>query len=246
MLSVIVAVPPGRYLNMVYELNRSCKLWESMISNRTYCLETPDSFIAQKLNMFKEWKIKNVLDIGCGLGRHVQLFAKYGYHVSGLDIALSALNSTRKSTISTSMVHLANADVSALPIKSESFSLALAWRMLHLNTRKQIEISLREIHRVLQEDGILMCSLRSTCNSLYFQARDSGQEVEPNTFIMKSENIEGLLYHFFSGEEVEEMFLKYFTIISIEERELEHTSYTRSIDSHRNMFWVILCRKREI
>ena len=37
--------------------------------------------MTRKLEMFKKLQIKNVLDIGCGLGRHVQLFAKNGYNV---------------------------------------------------------------------------------------------------------------------------------------------------------------------
>lgn len=231
---------------MVSKINGPGKLWDDMISNKTYCLETPDNLITQRMSMFRKWKIENVLDIGCGLGRHVQMFAKYGFQVLGLDIALSALKCTRESTSPTSIVQLANGDVSALPIKSDSFSLAIAWRMLHLNTRKQIEISLREIHRVLMSDGILMCSVRSTFNSLYFQAKNNGQEVEHNTFIMKSENINGLSYHFFSFDELNEIFSKYFKIISIEEQELEHTSYTESDDLHRNVFWIILCRKKQL
>ncbi len=229
---------------MESESNIFGKQWDNMLSNKTYCLETPDNLIMQKMSMFKELKIENILDIGCGLGRHVHLFAKYGYNVLGLDVAFTALCRTRKSTVFTSMVQLANGDVSALPIKSNSFSLAVAWRMLHLNTRKQIEISLREIQRVLRSNGILMCSVRSTFNSLYFQAKDSGQELEHNTFIMKSDNINGLVYHFFSLKEAKEMFSKYFNIVSIEEQELEHTCYTESDDLHRNMFWIILCRKR--
>ncbi len=228
----------------ISESKRSGLLWENMISKRTYRLDTPDYLIREKMKMFREWKIENVLDIGCGLGRHVHLFAKYGYQVLGLDVALSALRNTRQSTISNSPVQLANGDVSTLPIKSGSFSLALAWRMLHLNRRKQIEISLREIERVLRPNGIVMCSVRSTINSLYYQAKDSGHEVEQNTFVMKSENIHGLTYHFFSLDEVNQLFSKYFNIISIEEQELEHTCYTESVDTHRNMFWIMVCRKR--
>lgn len=241
---MIVAQHPARYSNMVSESNRSGKLWDDMISNKTYCLERPDNLITQRMSMFREWKIENVLDIGCGLGRHVQMFAEYGYQVLGLDIAFSALRSTRESTSPPSIVQLANGDVSALPIKSDSFSLAIAWRMLHLNTRKQIEISLREIKRVLRSNGILMCSVRSTLNNLYFQAKDNGQEVEHNTFIMKSDNIKGLAYHFFSFKEAKEIFSEYFNVLSIEEQELEHTCYTESDDLHRNVFWVILCRNK--
>ncbi len=229
---------------MVYELNEAERLWDNVISNRTYNLEEPDKLVMDRMEMLKQKKVRNVVDIGCGLGRHVNLLSQYGYSVLGIDISNSALQSTRDSVTFSSRTHLAMGNISSLPIKSDQFCLALVWRMLHLNTKSQIELGLKEINRILRTNGILLCSVRSISNSLFFDAKESGEEVEPNTFVMKSKSINGLLYHFFSLQEVEKTFSKWFNVVSIEEHELEHTGYTVNIDSHKNMFWVILAQKK--
>ena len=183
---------------MVYEFNAAERLWNNVISNRTYNLETPDKLIMDQMGMFAQRKVKNVVDIGSGLGRHVNLLSQHGYSVLGIDISISALQSTRESVMFSSRTHLTMGNISSLPIKSGRFCLALVWRMLHLNRKCQIERAVKEINRILRTNGILLCSVRSVSNSLFFDARKNGKEIEPNTFVMKSRGINGLLYHFFS------------------------------------------------
>ena len=109
---------------MVYEFNTAERLWDNVISNRTYNLETPDKLIIDKMGMFEQRKVRKVVDIGCGLGRHVNLLSQHGYSVLGIDISISALQSTRESMMFSSRTHLTIGNISSLPIKSGQFLLS--------------------------------------------------------------------------------------------------------------------------
>ncbi|MEE8431983.1 MAG: class I SAM-dependent methyltransferase [Candidatus Desulfatibia sp.] len=225
-------------------MNKTTSLWETVISEGTYHLEMPDELVIRSINMFKRESPKKILDVGCGLGRHIQLFAERGHTVLGVDIALSAIRKSRVKAVPYPRAYLALCDVTHLPVSSNQFCLVLAWRMLHLNDKDHIDDALKDIHRILRPNGIIICSVRSTSNTLYFKGKREGREIEPGTFVIDVGGIAGLIYHFFSRQEIETTFSKYFTISSIEEKELEHTSYTSNDKKHRNWFWIIIGRKR--
>ena len=241
--NAIAARQAGRYWPLESEELKNAQLWDRTIATGAYDLEIPDEFVIRSINMFQREGVKKILDIGCGLGRHIHMLVERGYPVLGIDIAFSSIKKSLIKVASCPLAYLTLSDVTSLSVKSDQFCLALAWRMLHLNTKEQINSALEEIHRVLRPNGIILCSVRSTSNSLFFKAKENGEEVEENTFVMKTRGIDGLLYHFFTKEEAEETFSRYFRDISLEERELEHTRYTSDDKIRRNWFWVITARK---
>lgn len=220
-------------------------MWDQVICDGIYKLEMPDELVIRAINMFQREGPKKILDIGCGLGRHIQMFVERGHTVLGMDIAESAIKKSHIKVALYPKAYLALGDVTQLALRSDNFCLALAWRMLHLNTEEQIEKALKEINRILRPNGIVVCSVRSTTNTLYYKSRENGTEIEPNTYKILNGPLEGLVYHFFTKDEVQKRFSRYFKIISLEEQELEHTSYTVDDKTSRNRFWVIIGRKKE-
>lgn len=95
---------------------------------------------------------RNVLDVGVGTGRNMQLLRSLGYAVSGVDVSRNML---RVAAGRLGGAHgLYHGDVRSLPFVDEEFDFALCCRVLsHLDT---LEGSLGEISRVLRRGGRLL------------------------------------------------------------------------------------------
>ena len=70
------------------------KYWDS-IENRRYWME-PDKAVVHLLTRIKRSKIMNMLDLGCGTGRHALFFAKAGLDVTAVDSSVEALSVLQK------------------------------------------------------------------------------------------------------------------------------------------------------
>lgn len=88
-----------------------------------------------------------VLDVGCGVGSNLHLLNSTGFRVIGIDSEIYSLFFANKS----SGVPLLNADLLALPFKSNSVGLIIATDILE-HVEEDIA-GLKEIHRVLKPSG---------------------------------------------------------------------------------------------
>lgn len=180
-----------------------------------------------------------VMDLGCGPGRHLGPIHALGKEVYGVDRSLFRLS---QSTLRPN-AGLVLADMLHLPFQGGSFHTVVAWRSIYFQSRKRIIHTTAEIKRILRPGGVLVCSCRSTTNTLYFIGQEMGEEIEPGTFRL-DDGIDffDVSYHFFTEDEVREIF-KGFHIETITERPLKHTRYTASRPEHQNNFWVFIARK---
>ena len=96
-----------------------------------------------------------VLDVACGSGRHLIALGKEGWGVVGVDISLKLLR-IAKSRWSGAQVVLA--DMRFLPFKPEAFAAAVSMDTSfgYLPSEQEDTRSLRELHRVLRQDGVLV------------------------------------------------------------------------------------------
>jgi N-acetylglucosaminyldiphosphoundecaprenol N-acetyl-beta-D-mannosaminyltransferase len=98
-----------------------------------------------------------VLDLGCGNGRLVPLFKQKKINYNGLDISPKLIEIAQKNNPEAEFIQGA---MQQLPFKSESFdqvwSIASFHHLINLKDRQD---TLREIHRVLKEDGLLQITL---------------------------------------------------------------------------------------
>lgn len=92
-----------------------------------------------------------ILDIGCGTGKNMKELQKFG-DVYGLDSSTEALSFCRKRGLKN--VKLGKAE--NMPFKSNSFDLITLLDVLeHTNDNR----TLREMHRVLRKDGLLILTV---------------------------------------------------------------------------------------
>jgi len=201
-------------------MNRIVEGWDRTYSAGRGCMWYPDEglvrFIARFLKMrvsvdkFEvKRKVGRVIDVGCGNGRHVVLFAEQGFDVWGTDPSSRAITYTRDWLIKRDLNATLNVcDGEQLPYAGEFFDVAVCFGVLdHVRFYKAKKI-MREIHRVLSPKGLFYVSLRS-----FEDVEAPGNH--DNTCVLDSGYEEGLIQHFFDKSEVCEL-LRGFEVLDVE------------------------------
>ncbi|MFA6036264.1 MAG: class I SAM-dependent methyltransferase [Candidatus Micrarchaeia archaeon] len=177
---------------------------------------------------------QRLLETGCGTGRNSIYFAKRGLDVTGLDFSPVALE-LAKSDASAAGVSVSwlSGDMTNLRglLRPGTFNAAFSNFCLHLFSCEERTSAVQEIHRLLAGKGVLVASLLSTSDADYGR----GTAIAYNTFELE----QGKPHHFFTKEEVENLFMA-FDIGHLEEaREMEViVSATRE-----TKFWRLVARK---
>ncbi len=195
------------------------KVWEeyySALSQLPERLKKPVSFVVDALPLFREKRVKIVLDVGCGSGRHCIYLVGKGFDIVGVDISRSALKMAKawSKTERIDNVGLVRASMTDLPFVNRCFQAAVSVSVMHHAVKKNIEIATQEVHRVLGDNGIFLANLLSVEDYRY----GLGQKVEEGTFRVMEEFEENRfeeIHHFSSKDEALEL-LAVFREISME------------------------------
>lgn len=135
---------------------------ELLIRQRTHELySVPRVDFAHWVLSHHAWRgDERVLDIGCGPGLyfdHVHELTPAGEHYAS-DFSAGMIRKAKTHPVAGS-IHFLMSDAQALPFPNQFFDVVLANHMLfHV---KKVEIAIREIHRVLKPDGILIAATNS-------------------------------------------------------------------------------------
>jgi len=219
--------------------------WDKMIATKTYGLIEPDTYVADKLNLFKKLGVRKILDLGCGQGRHTLLLARKYFQAFALDISPTAVTTTKNSLEKEGLsAAIMVGDMREIAYPDNFFDAVLAWRSLYLGNINEVSRSFAEAKRILRPGGIIYASIRSTNNTLCHVGRLKGEEVETNTFLLNCDGLSGIIYHFFTKDELDGHFSD-FEVLEIEELELQHTEYTARYPEYKNLFWLVLAKKPE-
>ncbi len=106
------------------------------------------------LNELLTHKDKAILDICCGTGNQVKLLAEHGFtNLHCLDSSASMLEIAKKSDYP---IHIYNQDATKTNFDNESFDVAIISFALHEKDRTTQENFIKETHRLLKNDGILL------------------------------------------------------------------------------------------
>lgn len=94
---------------------------------------------------------KKVLDLGCGSGRYTQVLKDLGASVVGIDPSEGLLKIAREQIQNIDFI---KADSSNLPFNNNYFDMVFAGMVIHYV--KDIELSFKEVSRVLKPEGIFI------------------------------------------------------------------------------------------
>lgn len=166
-------------------------------------LEKTAQFVVDVLPDMKSQKVRKVLDLGCGAGRHSVLLGNGGFEVLGIDISRDALKMARKWVRKEKLADVAfvRATMTSLPLTEGCLDAVISVSVIHHAFKKDIVATVNEIHRALRKNGLFLANLASVADPRF----GTGKKIEDNTFwIMEAfeEKLFGELHHFLTRPEV--------------------------------------------
>ena len=182
----------------------------------------PSVAAKKSIKLFKEKNIKNIIELGAGLGRDTIFFAKNSINVQALDYsprAIKIINQKIKKNNLYSFVTTKVFDVrKKLPFNDNSIDGFFSHMLycMALST-KEIKNLNNEIFRVLKPKGINIYTVRHTDDGDYKNGVHIGENLYEN---------DGFIVHFFSEEKIKDL-SKGFNIKEIEK--FEEGSFPRKL-----------------
>jgi SAM-dependent methyltransferase len=151
-----------------------------------------------------------LLDLGCGIGRHVIYGHKMGLETYGIDLSQGAIDVAREWARQEGVPHpeerLRQGDIRQLPWSDHFFDFVVSHGVLdsmHFSIAQQ---TVPEVHRVLAAGGLFYCDLISGDDSAH--AREySGEE------IVETQHEQGTIQSYFNHQKIRSLFDQYFEIV---------------------------------
>ncbi|CAN7540273.1 class I SAM-dependent methyltransferase [Paenibacillus sp. LjRoot153] len=170
-----------------------------------------------------------IVDLGCGVGNNSQYLVEQGLSPIACDISEVAIQ-TLKSFLPDIQTHCLDM-TEGLPFQKESVQVLIADLSIHYFDESTTHEIIRDLHKVLKPDGLLLCRLNST-NEIGNKGNVM-QTTERNLLVS-----EGIYRRFFDREEIERFFDKEkWTYLHIEEYEMDR--YT-----NKKILWEIALKPR--
>lgn len=166
-----------------------------------------------------------ILDVGCGIGRHVVYLGGRGFKMAGMDIAPFGVQTTQQACQERQIAFEGRvASMTHLPWEDDTFDAALSTSVIAHNRRADLAKTLAEIWRVLKPGGALLMDFLHKETLSYQRVQDqaaNGQitEIEPDTFMDTSDQPDrtddAFLPHHYSDEAEVRALLSAFEIIRL-------------------------------
>lgn len=158
--------------------NNQKKLWEELAQkNSKYYINsdygrgiTDEQFRESGANTYIKLIVNDnlinnkqtILDYGCGNGRLMEFMADDYQKVIGVDISSTMVEEGKKRLSGLTNVEFLETDGFNIPLNNESVDLVFSYLVFqHIKTREMVEITFKEIYRVLIPNGIFKVLLRS-------------------------------------------------------------------------------------
>jgi len=212
-------------------LDQQSQYWGKNFQNKPemFGLE-PSKAAINTLKIFKEEKIKKIVELGAGLGRDTLFFAKNSIHVSALDYSSTAIKIINKKLSENRLSKFISTKIfdvrKKLPFENNSVKACFS-HMLYCMALSTVELEYlnSEICRILKPGGINIYTARHTGDDDYKNGTHRGEGLYENN---------GFIVHFFSEEKIKKI-ANGFNIINIES--FEEGTFPRKL------FKVILKKK---
>jgi SAM-dependent methyltransferase len=196
-------------------------VWNKIYEKGEFLNIPPHPEIEKISGLFGKAKVRRVLDLGSGGGRHTIYLAAKKFDVYGLDSAVRGLENTLQILSEKRLTaHLTLHDMTTLPYDNNYFDAIISIQVIHHNRLEAIQKTAKEIIRVLKEAGYLWITVPASKNELSTRQ----EEIEPGTFIPLDGREKGLPHHYFKKECIPLLFPK-FSVIDLHIDSFNHYSF---------------------
>jgi SAM-dependent methyltransferase len=183
-------------------------IWSSdRIPDRYATFAAPNDSVVDWANSLPPGAL--VLDLGCGVGRHVTYLGGRGFALAGADVSPTGMQRTSAVCAERGIAFDGHVcDMMVLPWPDATFDAALSTSTIHHALRANIVRTIDEVWRLLKPGGLFLVDFPCTERADYAYMRAevaAGHivEVEPNTFVDErpdSDDPDGFLPHHYSDE----------------------------------------------
>lgn len=196
----------------------------------------PTVIVASEI--FAKYGCNNVMDLGCGTGRHTIYLAKKDFHVYATDVSEAGLEITKSkvSDLALDNVEFKQHDMRDIPFESDYLDAILCvWTTGH-GTLSDAEKNVNEMYRVLKPKGIVVIDYASIDDARY----GKGQLIEKDTFLNNMEGEENIPHHYSSIEEIEDLYKKF---TSVDIRPIDYYFFDNYGNQHVIKAYVVIAVK---
>ena len=210
-------------MEMAETLVHSERLW--------YSWKTPHEKLGPLAAAMQERRMRRVLDLGCGAGRHLVYLMQQGFELYGTDIDSHGLARARSWLEQEGLyAHLAVADMEALPYPAGFFGAVVSTNVIHHNLLDGIRRTVAGVRRVLGPRGWFF----ATVNAWGDFKEGHGPELEPGTWLVCETDCDvPVPHHLFREDELRSVW-EGFRILELERKtdEWEDESGQTRLSAH--------------
>ncbi len=138
------------------------KQWDEIFKNNGKVFTKTHEDLPRVAKIFKEQKVKTVLDLGSGSGRHLIYLAKRGFASYGFDISEEGIEITKEWLKAEGL--MADLKVGSfyncLPYSDNFFDAVISTSAIHHAKITEIRKAISEIERVLRPKGLIFLIVR--------------------------------------------------------------------------------------
>ncbi len=189
------------------EMNSEIHGWELAYRKRPSGRYTPHPDAEFLDSLFRAHRVKRILDLGCGDGRHLVFFARRGFQMFGLDIAPMALRYAQEWLSREGLsAELVPGDMTTIRWPDAFFDAVICVHVINHHRIAEIRQTIGEIHRALRHQGWLFLVVRTFRPSVVTRPRGM---VEPYTYVRLEGHEKEVPHHAFDLEELLQEFSQF-------------------------------------
>jgi SAM-dependent methyltransferase len=161
--------------------------------------EKPDQIVLDLIEQYDNEKYNKVLDLGCGIGRHVFPFLKASYIVTAVDNSEQALKKINKKKDKFDLdINTVKGDYLNKTFPDNSFDIIISINVIYHGEKEDFKAAIKNCKDYLKNEGIFLFTCPTRDDGKY----GNGKEIVPHTFLSLNSVHPGDAHYFASKEDI--------------------------------------------